>query len=110
MSCRCTVSAAPSGSSASPSTPWPRRPSASRCPVAMSEPSTATAVLDPRDLREQRRLANFTRHIDPAAGPTGLDLGECWLWTAAVTPKGGYGQFEDGRTRRAHRVSYELFE
>jgi HNH endonuclease len=33
----------------------------------------------------------------------------CWLWTAALSPK-GYGTFRVGpRQRRAHRVSYELF-
>jgi HNH endonuclease len=38
------------------------------------------------------------------------ELGPCWLWTASVNAKrGGYGQFNlNGRTRRAHQVSYEL--
>lgn len=33
----------------------------------------------------------------------------CWLWIAS-TARGGYGQFNDGRTmRRAHRWAYEHF-
>ena len=37
------------------------------------------------------------------------DLGPCWIWTASLTTRGGYGQFKlNGRTRRAHQVSYEL--
>jgi hypothetical protein len=33
----------------------------------------------------------------------------CWLWTAGRIPN-GYGKFKlDGRTRLAHRVSYEYF-
>jgi len=32
----------------------------------------------------------------------------CWLWTASIDSR-GYGQFgtQDGKNRRAHRVSYE---
>lgn len=34
--------------------------------------------------------------------------GPCWLWTAAINPK-GYGTFRaDGRSWRAHRYSYVL--
>lgn len=38
------------------------------------------------------------------------ELGPCWLWTASVNERrGGYGQFSlNGRTRKAHQVSYEL--
>lgn len=37
--------------------------------------------------------------------PTGSD---CWLWTGYVAA-GGYGEFHlAGRTRKAHRVAYEL--
>lgn len=33
---------------------------------------------------------------------------ECWLWTAARLPR-GYGQFQlSGKSRRAHRVAYEI--
>ena len=37
-------------------------------------------------------------------------LGECWDWTASCNEsRGGYGQFDlDGRTRKAHAVSWEL--
>lgn len=38
------------------------------------------------------------------AGPN-----ECWLWTGGFKSPGGYGTFyRDGKTQRAHRVSYEL--
>lgn len=33
----------------------------------------------------------------------------CWIFTGTVTTAGGYGQIYAGRTRLAHRVSYELF-
>ncbi len=34
--------------------------------------------------------------------------GDCWLWTAAVM-NNGYGRFkQDGKTRAAHRVAYEM--
>jgi HNH endonuclease len=38
------------------------------------------------------------------------ELGPCWIWTASVNERrGGYGQFKlNGRTRKAHQVSYEL--
>lgn len=38
------------------------------------------------------------------------ELGPCWLWTGALHgERGGYGQFSlDGRTRKAHQVSYEM--
>jgi len=33
---------------------------------------------------------------------------ECWIWTAGKNQK-GYGQFRlNGKTQKAHRVSYEL--
>lgn len=33
----------------------------------------------------------------------------CWLWTAS-TMRGGYGSlYGDGKTTKAHRVSYELY-
>jgi hypothetical protein len=37
------------------------------------------------------------------------DLGACWMWTARVD-RDGYGTFTDdeGRTRQAHRIAYEL--
>lgn len=44
---------------------------------------------------------HFERHILKGDG--------CWLWSGAVNNK-GYGQFgQDGRTRSAHRVSYEFY-
>lgn len=40
-----------------------------------------------------------------AAGPSG-----CWLWTASLTPHGGYGRFSmvGQRGRRAHRIAYKV--
>lgn len=36
------------------------------------------------------------------------DVDECWNWQAAVTSK-GYGRiWWNGKTRRAHRIAYEL--
>jgi hypothetical protein len=36
-----------------------------------------------------------------------LDIGDCWLWTGPVNPK-GYGRIGDGRHNRyVHRVAYE---
>lgn len=35
----------------------------------------------------------------------------CWIWTAATSGLDGYGSFkENGKSRSAHRVSYELFK
>lgn len=35
----------------------------------------------------------------------------CWLWTAALRGKTGYGAFKlNGKTIDAHRVSYELYK
>jgi hypothetical protein len=37
------------------------------------------------------------------------DLGPCWIWTASLHKRSGYGQFRlNGRTRKAYQVSYEL--
>ncbi len=37
------------------------------------------------------------------------DIGRCWLWEGAKTAT-GYGHLRsDGRAKKAHRVSYELF-
>jgi hypothetical protein len=34
---------------------------------------------------------------------------DCWLWTGSKHPR-GYGQLSlDGKVRRAHRVSFEIF-
>ena len=34
---------------------------------------------------------------------------ECWLWQRSLTVRGGYGRFKiNGKTIRAHRVSFEL--
>jgi hypothetical protein len=38
------------------------------------------------------------------------DENDCWIWTAAIHPRGGYGQVKDlsrGRMTYAHRVVYE---
>lgn len=49
-------------------------------------------------------LTHLTRHIQ-----TDDETG-CWLWTGSKNNK-GYAQLGDnGRTRSAHRVSYELFK
>lgn len=47
-------------------------------------------------------MERFWAKVD-RRGPT-----ECWPWTANVDTR-GYGRFQlNGRSRRAHRVSYEL--
>ncbi len=34
---------------------------------------------------------------------------DCWVWTGATTPESGYGIISvEGRTTKAHRVSYEM--
>lgn len=34
----------------------------------------------------------------------------CWLWLKAITVNTGYGQLEvAGKTKKAHRLAYELF-
>lgn len=33
----------------------------------------------------------------------------CWLWTGCISPRNGYGEMvKDGKTSRAHRISWEL--
>lgn len=50
--------------------------------------------------RDNRTLVRFLSKVDKA--------NDCWLWTAALL-KTGYGRFKkDGKTKLAHRVSYEL--
>ena len=34
--------------------------------------------------------------------------GGCWLWTASLFPD-GYGKFQLDKSRKAHKVAYELF-
>ena len=37
-------------------------------------------------------------------------LDDCWLWQGYVSPDTGYGSIGvNGRTRRVHRVAYEVF-
>jgi hypothetical protein len=48
-------------------------------------------------------LERFTRKIETPREPDG-----CWSWTGSRTGD-GYGQFRDGKVKRAHRVSHELF-
>lgn len=43
----------------------------------------------------------------PACRP---DLGQCWIWTAALTlgTRGGYGRFFfEGKSRRSHKLAWE---
>jgi hypothetical protein len=42
----------------------------------------------------------FWKHVNKTDG--------CWIWTGAHD-RGGYGWFKDHKSRRAHRVSWELF-
>ena len=48
------------------------------------------------------QIERFMRHASPEPN-TG-----CWLWTGSVD-KQGYGQLARGPTKKAHRLSYELF-
>lgn len=42
-------------------------------------------------------------HVEPNTG--------CWIWRGAIATPGGYGTMKvDGRTRLAHRLSYEYFK
>ena len=42
----------------------------------------------------------------PARHP---ELGPCWIWTASLNVRHGYGQFKlNGRTRKPHQISYEI--
>lgn len=35
----------------------------------------------------------------------------CWIWSGSLTACGGYGQISvNGRPKRAHRVTYELYK
>ena len=37
-------------------------------------------------------------------------LDDCWLWQGYVSPDSGYGSLMvNGKTRRVHRVAYEVF-
>ena len=47
------------------------------------------------------RQERFMRLVSPEP------MSGCWLWMGAVGT-GGYGQFEKGHTRPAHRVAYEM--
>lgn len=51
---------------------------------------------------EERRVAErFWAKVKPSPG-------DCWTWTACVD-RGGYGLFRfKGKSRKAHRVSFEL--
>lgn len=42
--------------------------------------------------------------------PAKPELGPCWVWTAGIQNRNGYGQFalRKGVIRRAHRVAWEL--
>lgn len=60
----------------------------------------------------EKRLIAFWSHVNkngpvPAHQP---HLGECWLWTASITPH-GYGAFNHKKTlgeKLVHRISYML--
>jgi hypothetical protein len=49
-------------------------------------------------------MARFWSKVEKQSG----EYGTCWLWTGCKMHK-GYGLFDDGRTRRVHRWSYETF-
>ena len=61
---------------------------------------------------DERTLARFLGKVDQH-GPLSRrrpDLGPCWIWKPNGTV-GGYGQFGiKGKTKLAHRVSYEHFK
>lgn len=56
----------------------------------------------PADPQQVHWFIRFWEKVDQG------EADECWPWTAS-TDRYGYGQFHvDGRSLRAHRVSYEL--
>lgn len=56
----------------------------------------------------ERVARNFWAKVDRSGPVMRLELGPCWVWTAAKQPK-GYGKFWDGkRYVYAHRHAWEL--
>lgn len=55
------------------------------------------------------REARFWAKVDKSGPTLRPELGPCWVWTAALHTS-GYGWFAigNGRSARAHRVSWEL--
>lgn len=58
-------------------------------------------------LRPRRPAADlFWEKVDQAGSGAASELGPCWIWTAALTPK-GYGVFSSGSsTTQAHRWAW----
>lgn len=57
---------------------------------------------------EARELARFWIKVnkDGPIPPHVPELGKCWVWTASILSKGGYGQFNTGKY--AHRFSFQI--
>lgn len=70
-----------------------------------AEDSTEASNFTPFERVSDRDLLKATLFNRCRLGDTG-----CWLWTAKAKDSGGYGLFYlEGKNKKAHRVSYELF-
>lgn len=57
---------------------------------------------------DEKTIARFWSKVDKRGPAVRAELGPCWLWTASRDTH-GYGNFTvQGKTRLAHKLSFEL--